>query len=349
METRTDELYMRRCLELAGCGLGNVAPNPMVGCVIVHGGQIIGEGYHQEYGKEHAEVNAVNAVKNKSLLPESTVYVSLEPCSHYGKTPPCTDLLIKHRVKEVIIGDTDPNPRVAGTGIEKLRQIGIQVKAGLLANEARQLNKRFYTFHEKKRPWVMLKWAQSADGYVDKDRAPGDKIGPNWITDEISRALVHRWRSEEQAIMVGTQTVVMDNPTLNVREWSGKSPLRIVPDYKHRLDKACNIFNKESKTCIINDTDEYDDGHLTWIKIDKKNMLTGLMEFLYKNEIQSLMIEGGTRLLSSFIYSGLWDEARVFTGNKHFISGVKSPLINMLPDFSEYIRDNRLDVYINQS
>jgi diaminohydroxyphosphoribosylaminopyrimidine deaminase/5-amino-6-(5-phosphoribosylamino)uracil reductase len=246
-----DEKYMLRCLELAKDGFGNVAPNPMVGCVIVCEGKIIGEGYHQEYGKAHAEVNAIHSVRDKSLLQKSTLYVNLEPCAHFGKTPPCANLIVEHNIPRVVIGCVDSYSEVSGKGIEKLRNAGIEVTVGILENESLELNKRFFTFHNKKRPYVILKWAETQDGFIDVDR-PLDKsrdtTADNWITSPLSKQLVHKWRSEEAAIMVGTTTVLNDNPQLNVREWKGKNPTRIVIDLQDRLPQTLHVFDKSIPT-----------------------------------------------------------------------------------------------------
>ncbi len=338
---------MKRCINLARGGLGMVAPNPMVGCVIVHDNRVIGEGYHRVFGKEHAEVNAVNAVENKKLLPESTVYVSLEPCSHHGKTPPCTDLLIHHKVKEVVIADTDPFHLVSGRGIKKLVQNGVQVKTGILQKDARWLNRRFYTFHLHERPYIILKWAQTADGFIDKIRSPEEGIGPNWITDDFSRALVHKWRSEEQSIMVGTNTVLIDNPELNVRNWTGKSPLRVVPDFHDRLNHDLKVFNNKSGTIIINAKRAGKEDNVEYVCFEQEKWIERLFLWLHEKNIQSIIIEGGSKLLQSFIDAGIWDEARVFTGNSQFHRGVKAPVLNTLPKFTEMIGEYKLEVCYN--
>ena len=242
-----DEVFMQRCLELAGNGLGYVAPNPMVGAVVVHKGEVIGEGYHRQFGQAHAEVNAIQAVKDSSLLEESTLYVNLEPCVHTGKTPPCTDLILAKKIPSVVIGTPDPNPLVQGKGIEKLIKSGIQVTTGIIEDACRDLNKRFFTFHKLKRPYIILKWAQTKDGFIDIKRKAGESIGVNWITSPLSRDLVHKWRSEEQGIMAGTHTVIMDNPHLNVRHWNGKNPVRIVLDRSLKIPKHFHVLdNKQS-------------------------------------------------------------------------------------------------------
>lgn len=324
-----DELYMRRCLELASFGKGYTAPNPLVGAIVVHNGNIIGEGYHKQYGKAHAEVNAINDVKETRLLKESTLYVNLEPCCHHGKTPPCTDLILQSGIKKVVIGSVDLHHVVAGKGISRLRNGGCEVKTGVLKSESNHLNRRFFTFHEKKRPFIILKWAQSADGYIDFERAPGAKIGPNWITSKYLRILVHKWRSQEQSVMVGTNTAKMDNPMLNTRYWFGKSPVRIVVDPDLELPANLNIFDNSQKTIIVNGKAEKTEENTIWLKMDlsSKLMIPQLLSYLYSHDIQSIIVEGGRVLLQSFIDQGFWDEARVFTGSQFFAGGTRAPII----------------------
>jgi diaminohydroxyphosphoribosylaminopyrimidine deaminase/5-amino-6-(5-phosphoribosylamino)uracil reductase len=335
-----EEKYMLRCLELAKNGLGNVAPNPMVGCVIVHDNKIIGEGYHQEYGNAHAEVNAIHSVKNKSLLQKSTLYVNLEPCSHFGKTPPCANLIVEHNIPRVVIGCVDSFSEVSGKGIEKLKNAGVEVVVGVLEKESLELNNRFFTFHNKKRPYVILKWAETKDGFIDLERSNqkeverneiagqarnDDKID-NWITSPLSKQLVHKWRSEEAAIMIGTNTALNDNPQLNVREWEGKNPIRVVIDLYDRLPQTLHVFDKSTSTIIFSLTKQEEGNNLTFVKIkDSKNLLVEVLNELYKRNIQSIIIEGGATLLQSFIDQNLWDEARVFIGNKTFVNGLKAP------------------------
>jgi diaminohydroxyphosphoribosylaminopyrimidine deaminase/5-amino-6-(5-phosphoribosylamino)uracil reductase len=324
-----DEKYMLRCLELAKNGLGNVAPNPMVGCVIVFDGKIIGEGYHQEYGKAHAEVNAIHSVKDNSLLKKSTLYVNLEPCAHFGKTPPCANLIVEHNIPRVVIGCVDSFSEVSGKGIEKLKAAGIEVAVGVLENESLALNKRFFTFHTKKRPYIILKWAETQDGFIDLVR-PFDKLKVtntnNWITSPLSKQLVHKWRSEETAIMIGTNTALNDNPKLNVREWNGKNPVRVVVDLHNRLPQTLHVFDKSIPTLVFSLTKHGEENNLTFVKInDSKNLIQEVLDELYKRNIQSIIIEGGAKLLQSFINQNLWDEARVFIGNKYFENGLKAP------------------------
>lgn len=339
---------MFRCLELAKNGLGNVAPNPMVGCVIVHNNKIIGEGYHQYYGKAHAEVNAIASVKNKALLSESTLYVNLEPCAHFGKTPPCADLIIKNNLKKVVIGCIDTYSEVAGKGIERLKNAGIEVVVGVLESESLALNKRFFTFHTKKRPYIILKWAETNDGFIDIDRNCKERSNDidNWITSPLSKKLVHKWRSEEAAIMVGTNTALNDNPQLNVREWTGNNPIRIVLDLNLRLPKTLHLFDKTIPTLVFNYKKESVEKNLEFIQLNPTQpLLPQLVEVLHQKNILSVIIEGGATLLQSFITENLWDEARVFIGNKSFKKGLKAPNLNLSPVYQEKISDDVLLMY----
>ena len=321
--TDKDKLFMQRALELAQLGLRNVSPNPMVGCVIVHNDEIIGEGWHQEYGQAHAEVNAVNSVADLNKLKESAVYVTLEPCAHHGKTPPCADLLVQHQVNKVIIACTDPNPLVGGKGIERLKDAGIEVIKGLLEPEAVLLNRRFFTYLSKNRPYVILKWAQTANGYTARTN-----YDSKWISNEFSRKLVHKWRSEEDAIMVGTNTARYDNPTLNVRDWTGKDPIRIVIDKNLNLNNELNLFTTEQPTICYNCKNNKVEGNTTYVKIDDRaNFLEQILNDLKDREIQSVFVEGGSQLLKSFIEQNLWDEARIFTGDIMFDDGIVAPTI----------------------
>jgi len=325
----SDTVYMKRCLELAHKGLGLVAPNPMVGCVIVKEDKIIGEGFHQKYGEAHAEVNAVNSLPADFDFSKCTLYVNLEPCSHYGKTPPCSDLIISKKFKKVVIGNKDSNPLVAGKGIQKLRNAGIEVEEGVLQEECRELNKRFFTFYEKKRPYVILKWAQTADGFISK--ASFESKEDNWITGEESKKLVHRWRTEEQGIMVGTNTVLKDNPFLTVRLVQGKNPVRIVVDKDLKLDIAHNVFNKDSETIVFTEKDKALADHLTYITVHFGSpLISQMLECLYQKNISSLIVEGGAQLLRGFIGENLWDEARVFINpDKKFGEGLKAPALKL--------------------
>lgn len=323
----TDIQYLERCIELARLGNGRVAPNPMVGALLVNEGRIIGEGYHQLFGREHAEVNAINAVAKEDvhLIEQSTLYVTLEPCSHYGQTPPCTNLILEKRIPKVVIGCTDTFEKVAGQGINKMIQAGVDVSVGVLEKECRELNKRFFTFHEKKRPYIILKWAQTLNGLICSGSSKDDK----WISNEYSKRLVHKWRSEEMAIMVGTNTALCDNPNLTVREWTGKNPLRVVLDKDLRLPSTLNLFDNTTPTLVFTGIKKEKTKNIQYEEIDFSHDVTNtVLEVLYKRNIQSLIVEGGSHLLSSFIKKGLWDEARIFIGNKVFQNGIAAPAIN---------------------
>jgi diaminohydroxyphosphoribosylaminopyrimidine deaminase/5-amino-6-(5-phosphoribosylamino)uracil reductase len=335
-----DELFMRRAFELALNGKGYVSPNPLVGCVVVHNNQIIGEGWHVKYGEAHAEVHAVNAVADKSLLSESTVYVNLEPCAHFGKTPPCADLLISHRVKKVVVSNIDPNPLVDGGGIKKLRAAGIEVITGILEPEGRELNKRFFTWIREKRPYVVLKWAQTADGFIAKEN-----YDSKWISNAHSRQLVHKWRSEEDAVLVGTKTVFHDNPQLNVREWTGRNPVRIVIDRFLKLSPKLHVFDRAQRTIVYNVLKHEEHPDLLLVRIDEQDFLNGLIANLRKRNIQSLLVEGGAQTLQSFIDAGLWDEARVFTAPHVFGKGIRSPQFHGNLISSESVLTDTLSIY----
>lgn len=332
-------LFMRRALELAEWGRGYVSPNPLVGCVIVHVNKIIGEGWHREYGGPHAEVNAVNSVENQDLLSESTVYVTLEPCAHWGKTPPCANLLVEKKVKKVIIAATDSNPLVGGKGIEILKNAGIQVETGVLEKEARWQNRRFFTQIEKKRPYVILKWAQTQDGFVAREN-----FDSKWISNSLSRQLVHKWRAEEDSILVGKITAAHDNPRLDVRDWVGKNPIRVVLDSKLELTSDLKLFDQSIPTLIFNTVKNESRENLTWIRLTEITPETVLNE-LHSRKIQSLIVEGGSSVLHQFIQSGLWDEARIFTAPSRFNRGISAPRLNQNPTETLSIGTDRLDIY----
>ncbi|MBK0378883.1 bifunctional diaminohydroxyphosphoribosylaminopyrimidine deaminase/5-amino-6-(5-phosphoribosylamino)uracil reductase RibD [Mucilaginibacter segetis] len=324
------EIYMQRCLDLAVSGAGHVSPNPMVGAVIVHEGKIIGEGYHQKYGEAHAEVNAVNKVINSytnhhDLLKNSTIYVSLEPCAHYGKTPPCADLIIKHQISKVVVGCRDPFPQVDGKGIEKLQDAGMEVIAGVLEQECRWFNRRFFTRVQKQRPYIILKWAQSADGYF----APADG-SQYWLTGPESKNLVHQWRAEEDAILVGKNTVLADNPQMNVRHAEGKSPKRVVIDRRLELSRDLNIYDQSIETLIFNEVKTDMEGNIKFIALEDFDRFVPqyVLFQLYLQDIQSVIIEGGAYTLNTFIDAGLWDEARIFTASGILNSGLKAPVVS---------------------
>ncbi|MGC9342362.1 MAG: bifunctional diaminohydroxyphosphoribosylaminopyrimidine deaminase/5-amino-6-(5-phosphoribosylamino)uracil reductase RibD [Bacteroidales bacterium] len=339
--------YMKRCLELARKGLGNTGTNPLVGSVIVHNDRIIGEGYHCKFGGPHAEVNAINAVKNQELLKNSTLYVNLEPCSHFGKTPPCSLLIKDKEIPEVVVGMTDPNPSVLGSGIEALRQSGVKVTTGILEDECRFLNRRFIINQEEKRPYVILKWAESSDGFIDKVRKKGDPLRPNWITNHTARMLVHKWRSEEDGITAGVNTILTDNPSLNLRDWTGKDPVRIIIDRFGRIPANFNVKDNSSPTWIFSNMKNGIIGDNTRIfKISAKYELSDLLNKLYKEGISSVIVEGGADFTNSFINNDLWDEARVFTGKEKFIEGVKAPKIEKKSNFFHVFRNNKLRIWV---
>jgi diaminohydroxyphosphoribosylaminopyrimidine deaminase / 5-amino-6-(5-phosphoribosylamino)uracil reductase len=321
------ENYMNRAFQLAKLGMGEVAPNPMVGCVIVNElgekTEIIGEGWHKKYGQPHAEANAINSVKNKDLLPESTLFVTLEPCSHFGKTPPCVDLILKHNIKKVVIANLDPNPLVAGKGIEKLKNAGIEVITDILADVGRELNKRFFTFMNKKRPYILLKWAETQDNFLARAN-----YSSKWISNEFSRQYVHKWRSEEQAILVGTNTALHDNPQLNVREWAGNNPLRIVLDANLRLPKTLHLFDKQQDTICYNHILNQKEENLEFVKLNfNEDLISEILADLYNRNVQSVLVEGGKRVLEAFLQTNYWDEARVFSSKQMFGEGISSPQI----------------------
>jgi len=341
MPMTPDELFMQRALELAQLGIGYVSPNPRVGCVVVCDGKIIGEGWHQKFGEPHAEVNAINAVTDQSLLKESTVFVNLEPCSHFGKTPPCADLLIKHQLKKVVISTLDTNPLVGGRGIKKLKEAGIEVVTGVLEQAARELNKRFFTFFEHQRPYLILKWAQTADGFIAHKN-----FESKWISNEFSRQLVHRWRSEEDAVLVGTHTASHDNPSLTVRDWTGRNPTRIVIDRFLRLNHYLRLFDKKEKTICYNVLKHEEHKNLSLVRIEENNFLQELVHDLYKKNIQSVIVEGGAQTLQLFMDANLWDEARVFTAHRSFGEGIKAPALKGKLMTQQSVDSDRLEFFL---
>jgi len=340
-----DVKYMQRCIDLARLGEGNVAPNPMVGAVIVLNDCIIGEGYHQKYGEAHAEVNAVNSVVDKSVLKDATIYVSLEPCAHFGKTPPCSDLLVQYQFKRVVIGCQDSFSEVSGKGIQKLKDAGIEVRVGVLEEKCRELNKRFFTFHEMKRPYIILKWAQTQDGFIDIKR-DDSTVGINWISSPETKVLVHKWRSEEQSILVGKNTVLNDNPTLTVREVTGNNPIRIILDSHLEIKKEANVLNEDAPTIVFNKLKDEVIGTVCYLKLADLEVQT-VVNALYDLSIQSIFIEGGAKILQSFIDSKVWDEARVILGTNSFNEGVKAPFISILPTTSFDFSSDKVFIYTN--
>jgi diaminohydroxyphosphoribosylaminopyrimidine deaminase/5-amino-6-(5-phosphoribosylamino)uracil reductase len=344
----SDELYMQRCLELAELGMGYVSPNPMVGCVIVHKGKIIGEGYHQKIGEAHAEVNAINSVLSNygdeapALLKNATVYVSLEPCAHFGKTPPCADLLVKHKVKKVVIGNTDPFASVNGKGIQKLQNAGIAIVTGILEDKCRYINRRFFTRIKQQRPYIILKFAQTANGYF----APING-SQKWITGSLAKHLSHNWRAEEDAILVGKQTALIDNPQLTNRNSEGKNPIRIVIDKDLTIPQTHHIYNNEAKTLIFNEikTDVVNNIHFIQME-DMKFYLAQKIAFqLYLMDIQSVIIEGGIQMLNQFLEASLWDEARIFTSSESWDDGIKAPKIAGNISEQLFLGNDQLTIY----
>lgn len=333
----TDEKYIRRCIELASNGLCNAAPNPMVGAVIVHNGKIIGEGYHAKCGEGHAEVNAIRSVKDETLLKEATIYVSLEPCSHYGKTPPCADLIISKGIPRVVVGCIDPFSQVSGRGICKLREAGIDVTVGVLEEECKNLIRRFVTFNTQKRPYITLKWAESADGYIDINRENGS---PVVLSTPVTSMYVHKQRAEHKAILVGRRTALLDNPSLTTRNWYGKNPLRLVIDRNLTLPAELKLFDHSTPTMVFTEKQKNSEDNLEYVALDfSKDILPQICTVLYDRKIQSLLVEGGTTLLQSFIDSELWDEIFVEHSEKVLYEGVKSPIIPKGTIFKTVFRD----------
>lgn len=320
-----DEKYIRRCIQLARNGMRNAATNPMVGAVIVHNDRIIGEGYHARCGEGHAEVNAIRSVKDESLLQESTIYVSLEPCSHYGKTPPCADLIIRKGIPRVVVGCVDPFSLVSGRGIQKLKDAGIDVKVGVLEAECRQLIKRFVTFNTQQRPYITLKWAESADGFIDINREEGQ---PVVLSTPITSMYVHKQRAEHHAILVGRRTALLDNPSLTTRNWYGKNPVRLVIDKELTLPTSLKLFDGSAPTWVFTAQDKASTSQVTYFKLDfSRSILPQILQKLYENKLQALLVEGGSQLLQSFIDEGLWDEIYTEHSAKVLENGVKEPVI----------------------
>lgn len=348
MAETDDRMYMRRCLELAGRAEGNTSPNPMVGAVVVHDGKIIGEGYHLKAGTAHAEVHVLNAVTDRSLLPQSVLYVSLEPCSHHGRTPPCADLIIESGIRKVIVGTTDTSTKVAGKGIAKMREAGINVITGVEEKECRAINKRFFTWHEKKRPYVILKWARSSDGFIDLLRKPGDPAETHWITGMTERILVHKWRAAEDAVLAGGGTVRADDPQLNVRYWRGKDPLRVIISRSGNIDPHSKVLCGTQGAILFTCNRKLNMPGARIIKIDYKDDFTGdILNILHEMGVQSVFVEGGAFIISSFLGSGLWDEARCFTGAVSFGGGVPDPFPAMIPDTTFRFAGSTLEMTFN--
>lgn len=335
--TELDELYMQRCLWLAHHATSYVAPNPMVGAVVVHQGQIIGEGYHHKYGQPHAEPIAIKSVRNSELLKESTLYVSLEPCSHFGKTPPCANFIIESGIPRVVIGTYDPNEKVSGRGVKLLLDAGVEVKVGVLETECRELNKRFFTYHEKKRPYIILKWAQTQDGFMDKIRQSPEEL-PLQISNPVTRLLTHKMRSENQSIMVSTNTVLLDNPSLTVRSWTGKNPIRFALDRQGLIHEDFNLLDGKVQTYIFSSFDKPSSANLEYIQENfEKDSLQNIVRNIYELNINSILVEGGAKLLNSFIEMNLWDEANVEISNQIINEGITAPLLKAnVSSFEKY-------------
>lgn len=349
-DTKQDMEYMDRCLELALKGLGTTAPNPMVGCVLVADGRIIGQGYHREYGKSHAEVNAIQSVKNEELLVSSTLYVNLEPCSHHGKTPPCSELILDKGIPRVIVGTSDPNKLISGRGISRMRDHGVEVSVGIREKECLDLNRRFFTYHVNKRPYIILKWAETKDGFIDRERTPGTNGHINWITGTMERQLVHKWRSEEQAILVGTQTAMTDDPELTARDWSGRQPLRLVIDRRGKLPGKLKLLDGSTPTVIFSETAQEPAENIRQVKIPAdQDMTDGILNYLYDNQIQSIIVEGGRATLEGFIRRNLWDEARVFKGEQFFRSGIRAPRLIEKVAEKQQMAGSMLSIFRNQT
>ncbi|KEY19222.1 bifunctional diaminohydroxyphosphoribosylaminopyrimidine deaminase/5-amino-6-(5-phosphoribosylamino)uracil reductase RibD [Kaistella antarctica] len=336
------ENYIQRCLDLAHKALGKTYPNPLVGCVIVHNNVIIGEGFHEKSGQAHAEINAINSVKNPDLLKESTIYVSLEPCAHFGKTPPCADKIVEIGFKKVVIGTLDSHDKVNGKGKQILEDAGIEFFSGVLEKECRELNKRFFTFHQKRRPFIILKWAESGDSFLDKD------FKPTQIGNPLTKQFVHQLRSQEHAILVGTQTALTDNPSLTTREIVGRNPIRILIDFDLKVPIDFNLYNDEAVTVIFNSKKETIEENITFIKLEKENFLENLMAKLFENQIQSVIVEGGSFTLQQFIDQNLWDEAIIIKNDKlHLMHGTKAPILSSDIFETKQFSDNKIEFYKN--
>ena len=336
--------YMKICLDLALKGKGMVAPNPMVGCVIVYKGSIIGQGFHEKYGAPHAEVNAIESVSDKSLLTKSTLYVNLEPCAHHGKTPPCSDLIIEKKIPHVVIGAIDTHSKVSGKGIDKLQRAGVHVEINILEKECLLLNKRFYKFHSHGIPFVILKWAQSMDGFISRTEEMIKKGASNWITGEKSQRFVHEQRATEQAILIGKNTAFIDNPSLTTRLVAGKNPLRVVVSNQPILDRSLTLFSDDHPTLNFNTTLSKKEGKKEWIRFDGN--IKSILEELGKREIQSIIVEGGCKILNQFIQVNLWDEAYNFVGNVNFQKGIEAPKITLRKSKTHQLGSDQLNVYI---
>jgi len=337
-----EEFYIRRCIELAQKAIGNTYPNPLVGSVIVHNDKIIGEGYHHKAGESHAEINAINSVEDKSLIPESTIYVSLEPCAHFGKTPPCALKIVELGFKKVVIGAMDSHDKVNGKGKKIIQDAGIEVVSGVLEKECIELNKRFFTYHEKRRPFIILKWAESGDRFMDKD------FKPTQISNALTKQFVHQLRSNEHSILIGTMTALRDNPSLTTREIVGRNPIRILIDIDLKVPKDFNVYSNEAETLVFNSVKEGDEGNIKFIKTSRENFITNMLKTLHELQIQSIIVEGGSLVLQQFIDAGLWDET-IIIKNKNLVleNGTKAPRFNKTPIDTRDFRDNVIEFYKN--
>jgi diaminohydroxyphosphoribosylaminopyrimidine deaminase/5-amino-6-(5-phosphoribosylamino)uracil reductase len=343
------KIFMKRALELAAQGMGNVAPNPLVGCVIVYEDHIIGEGFHQRFGGAHAEVHAINSVEDKSLIEKSTLYVTLEPCNHQGLTPACTELIISSKIRKVVIATVDPNPLVSGKGIARLSEAGIQVELGLLEEEARWMNRRFNTFHEKQRPYIILKWAETQDGFMDILRENGE-TGSFAISGKEAKVMVHRWRTEEAAILVGSRTVFIDNPQLTARHWEGKDPVRIVIDANLKVPRTHRIFEDRGRTIVFNRLDTRPIFNIEYVQLNfAEEILPRIMDYLRYEKLTSVIVEGGAATLGRFLELGLWDEIRRFKAPMELEAGLKAPIIEVKPNETMQFGEDTLEVYYNSN
>ncbi|WP_315053950.1 bifunctional diaminohydroxyphosphoribosylaminopyrimidine deaminase/5-amino-6-(5-phosphoribosylamino)uracil reductase RibD [Chryseobacterium indoltheticum] len=337
-----EEFYIRRCIELAQKAIGNTYPNPLVGSVIVHNDKIIGEGYHHKAGENHAEINAINSVEDKSLIPESTIYVSLEPCAHFGKTPPCALKIVELGFKKVVIGAMDSHDKVNGKGKKIIQDAGIEVVSGVLEKECIELNKRFFTYHEKRRPFIILKWAESGDRFMDKD------FKPTQISNALTKQFVHQLRSNEHSILIGTMTALRDNPSLTTREIVGRNPIRILIDIDLKVPKDFNVYSNEAETLVFNSVKEGDEGNIKFIKTSRENFIENMLKTLHELQIQSIIVEGGSLVLQQFIDAGLWDET-IIIKNKNLLleNGTKAPRFSKTPIDTKDFRDNVIEFYKN--
>jgi diaminohydroxyphosphoribosylaminopyrimidine deaminase/5-amino-6-(5-phosphoribosylamino)uracil reductase len=348
IQREEDNKFMRRCLDLAMRAEGTTRPNPLVGAVVVHNGEIICEGYHIRAGGPHAEVIAIGSVADKSLLKDSVLYVSLEPCSHHGKTPPCTDLIIESGIPRIVAGTIDTSEKVSGRGFGKLAEAGREVVAGVMEDECRWVNRRFFTFNEKKRPYITLKWAQSRDGFIDTDRPKSRGTGPYWISGKPERVLVHKWRSEEQAILVGAITARTDNPELNVRLWGGNDPLKIILSGSGNLKEYLTYKETIGTVIVFSSNKIRPEENETVVQLeDNVPAALTICRYLYSRGIQSLFVEGGAMVLKQFIETGMWDEARIFTGLPVFEKGVKAPVIKGRQYSVKDFQASRLEILVN--